>query len=567
MKAWFTGIKGRLVVLQLVPLVFLMIISLVGYFSLNKTIERVDLFAKARVPITSEVISMESYSHGIPRYVWLAMAYNDNLTERKKFIERSLDLIEKLSVKQSDYSLLPITDEAKQKIKEIAEPIKNLHAVVLEAKDLLLQNDPQKDKLAKELLITKMPPQAVKITDSLAELTKIATTRNVFLANESHEFSKWIEALVIVMSVLAFVLSGIIGFIVSTKISSELSRITSMISDSSRQLASASHQIADASQSLASSSQEQASSLEQSSASLEQMTGMVENNLKNSESSADLLNSVQGTTKTCNESMKELILSMNEILEANKKIEKLVKVIEEIGEKTEVIDEIVFQTKLLSFNASVEAERAGEHGRGFAVVAQEVGNLAQLSGKSALEISSIVKNSIKEAEEVSVLNKELVTKGSHLVKTTAEYLNDVDKKSSDLKLNYQQILAASKEQNVGIKQISVGVDNLNKTTQSTAAAAEEAAASSQELNSQAEMLDDLVHQMKQFVHGNENHSDNKNNVIEFSKSSAKSKNKNIKPHTSKAKSHFNDDETSSENEVHSSDKVSGSDSLSAWEKL
>lgn len=180
MKAWFTGIKGRLVVLQLVPLVFLMIISLVGYFSLNKTIERVDLFAKARVPITSEVISMESYSHGIPRYVWIAMAYNDNLTERKKFIERSLDLIEKLSVKQSDYSLLPITDEAKQKIKEIAEPIKNLHAVVLEAKDLLLQNDPQKDKLAKELLITKMPPQAVKITDSLAELTKIATTRNVF---------------------------------------------------------------------------------------------------------------------------------------------------------------------------------------------------------------------------------------------------------------------------------------------------------------------------------------------------------------------------------------------------
>ena len=73
-------------------------------------------------------------------------------------------------------------------------------------------------------------------------------------------------------------------------------------------------------------------------------------------------------------------------------------IIQEIEDKTKAIDEIVFQTKLLSFNASVEAERAGEHGRGFSVVAQEVGNLAQLSGKSAAEINEILKRKYKSGE-------------------------------------------------------------------------------------------------------------------------------------------------------------------------
>jgi methyl-accepting chemotaxis protein len=78
---------------------------------------------------------------------------------------------------------------------------------------------------------------------------------------------------------------------------------------------------------------------------------------------------------------------MNQINYSNEQMSEIVKVIQEIETKTKVINDIVFQTKLLSFNASVEAARAGEQGKGFAVVAEEVGNLAQMSGNAAKEIS------------------------------------------------------------------------------------------------------------------------------------------------------------------------------------
>lgn len=82
--------------------------------------------------------------------------------------------------------------------------------------------------------------------------------------------------------------------------------------------------------------------------------------------------------------------SEDEIRKSFKDIEELLRFFHEIEAKTQIINDIVFQTKLLSFNASVEAARASEHGRGFAVVAEEVGNLAQMSGTAAKEINSLL---------------------------------------------------------------------------------------------------------------------------------------------------------------------------------
>ena len=193
---------------------------------------------------------------------------------------------------------------------------------------------------------------------------------------------------------------------------------------------------------------EQAASVEQTSSSVEEISAMVQNNVSETENS-------QVISKTVNEQMDDLKLAMQEIEESNVHIEELSGVIGEIASKTKIIDDIVFQTKLLSFNASVEAERAGEHGRGFAVVAQEVGNLAQMSGKAALEISEIVKASTEKSTKIVVDNRKRVEKGSNILDLVTEQTL-ANSKSTD------HVFTASTEQAKGVDQIHSSVKVLNE---------------------------------------------------------------------------------------------------------
>jgi methyl-accepting chemotaxis protein len=288
----------------------------------------------------------------------------------------------------------------------------------------------------------------------------------------------------------------------------------------------ASESLSSASQQLASSSQEQAASVEEVSASLEEISGMVTSSLKGAKDSVDHSKHVTELVIEGAEAMAALQTAVNQIAESNQRVEQLAKLIEEIGAKSELIDEIVFQTRLLSFNASVEAERAGEHGRGFAVVAQEVGNLAQMSGKSAAEIGQIVKSSIKEAQAVSQENRLKVEQGVSICKTTANKLEVIRKASEDILNGSQQILRASEEQSAGVQQINQSIQLISQTTQGNASAAEECADNSRALSDQSVNLENVVTELGRFVSGR---SDSKpNNVIEFKKRESEEKGGEVK---------------------------------------
>ena len=101
---------------------------------------------------------------------------------------------------------------------------------------------------------------------------------------------------------------------------------------------------------------------------------------------------------------------MSRFNQTSSELQDVVNIINQIGEKAQVVNDIVFQTKLLSCNASVEAARAGEHGKGFAVVAEEVGNLANMSGRSAEEISTILDSSTKKVDQLVKSNQQEIEK-------------------------------------------------------------------------------------------------------------------------------------------------------------
>ena len=128
-----------------------------------------------------------------------------------------------------------------------------------------------------------------------------------------------------------------------------------------------------------------------------------------------------------------------------------------ISEAISVIDQIAFQTNILSLNAAVEAATAGEAGKGFAVVAQEVRNLASRSAEAANEIKTLVTNANEKANTGKKIADEMIDGYTGLndnISKTIELISDVE--------------SASKEQLAGIEQINDAVNSLDQQTQQNA---------------------------------------------------------------------------------------------------
>lgn len=282
-----------------------------------------------------------------------------------------------------------------------------------------------------------------------------------------------------------------------------LGRIAKNLGETSHTVTNTSESLAASSQQLASSSQQQAASVHEVSSSVEEISGMVSSTLEKSKEAVSTSEQISTLVNQGSSVMADLQKAVTDIANSNQRVNALVKKIEEIGTKTELIDEIVFQTRLLSFNASVEAERAGEHGRGFAVVAQEVGNLAQMSGKSAAEISKIVLESIQDAKDVSKLSEENVRRGVDLCKQNVKQLNDILNMATDIVSGSNHILKAAEEQNSGVRQINESIQLITKATSENASLAEQSSANSTTLSQQGRNLTEMVVQLEELVYGGE----------------------------------------------------------------
>ncbi len=246
------------------------------------------------------------------------------------------------------------------------------------------------------------------------------------------------------------------------------SEILAMIMNIGEKLSKNTHKLSEASDNLSNSSNQQASSLEETAAALEQITANIKSNTEVTIKMASL---AQNVTNSATSGMKLANTTANAMEEINQKVNA-------INEAIEIIDQISFQTNILSLNAAVEAATAGEAGKGFAIVAQEVRNLASRSAEAAKEIKTLVEDAATKADEGRSISNNMIKGYKEL---NEQITNTIEMTSS--------VATASKEQEKGIIQINDAITNLDQATQKNATVADDISRMSAEI---ANMSDSLV---------------------------------------------------------------------------
>ena len=244
-------------------------------------------------------------------------------------------------------------------------------------------------------------------------------------------------------------MNGSFGSLVaSTKlIGNNVSEILAMIMNSGDKLDKDTTVLSNASTDLASSSNQQAASLEETAAALEEITATIQNNTVNIAQMSKITDDVTLSARTGLDLASKTTDSMEEI---NSQVTA-------INDAISVIDQIAFQTNILSLNAAVEAATAGEAGKGFAVVAQEVRNLASRSAEAAKEIKNLVDAATIQANHGKEIAQEMING-----------YNNLNEKISATSTIVTEVQAASKEQEHGIVQINDAITELDQATQQNA---------------------------------------------------------------------------------------------------
>ncbi len=254
-----------------------------------------------------------------------------------------------------------------------------------------------------------------------------------------------------------------------------------------------------ASEELSTASGQQSAAVQQTVSSITEirsMLGETENHIRE----VQMLTATM-TEKTLDGSqiMARMETSMQAIEQSNSQLASFEEIIQSIRGKTRVINDIVFKTQLLSFNASIEAARAGQYGRGFAVVAEEVGKLAQLSGDASKEIDSLLGTSQDRVVKIVESVEERVTDGKEVSEEALRTFREIARQISVIADKINQVGVAAVEQAGGVEQTARAMDQMNETAHKNKQGSEQILHVSDRVRDLSVRIREVTEGIRQFV--------------------------------------------------------------------
>ena len=247
------------------------------------------------------------------------------------------------------------------------------------------------------------------------------------------------------------------------------------IKESSFRLTTGAEQVAAASQALAQGSTEQAAAIDEITTSMNNIKDMTKSNAEKANAANGIVQETKKNAVLGNDRMHQMKAAMDEINEASDKINKIIK----------VIDDISFQTNILALNAAVEAARAGTHGKGFAVVAEQIRELAAKSASAAAETAEMIDDSIRKVQNGTKLAEETASALETIV-TDVDKVVDITGGIAD----------ASNEQAGAVMQADQAIIQVSMVVQNNSATSEECAAAAEELSGQSLALRNMISRYK-----------------------------------------------------------------------
>lgn len=400
------------------------------------------------------------------------------------------------------------------------EPHRKLHAAAEEIHELL---ESQNYNQALTVLESKVRSNLSEVQAKLGDVRSILNQEIQNYGESAEQVAQLFVFLISVASILMLLIGSVIAYLLISSISKPINQAMAKLDEYGQVFNTLANDLDHSSLNLAQASQTQSEASQETAASVTELQELAQKNVENSQITSEksmkalevasqgrevvsgLFDSIQNSLQS-NENL------VSEIQQSKTDLQTIIDMIAKIDGKTKAINEIVFQTKLLSFNASVEAVRAGAAGAGFAVVAEHVRSLAEMSGTVSNEITTlvntsrgqvqaIIENTNQKLSEITQEMSQHLTQNAEeadLVHQSFEQIEEVVQQASEY---VEQISRANYEQEIGINEISKAIRNIDRVTHENQTSVKKTEAMSHDLKQKSQDLQELVSQLSVLVNG------------------------------------------------------------------